>query len=216
VRQKQGLLETADGGTVFLDEIGELPMAIQVKLLRVLEDRRVLRVGGLSARVIDVRFVSATHRDLPAEVEAGRFRQDLYFRLNGITLHVPPLRARPYEIEPLARELARDKELTTEAIAALRAHAWPGNVRELRNVVERAVVLAGDGPIEPRHLRLEKVARSSLKDEKDALEQKRILDALATCGGNQTQAAKMLGIARGTLVARLERYDVTRPRKPKT
>jgi len=170
----------------------------------------------LSARVIDVRFVSATHRDLPAEVEAGRFRQDLYFRLNGITLHVPPLRARPYEIEPLARELARDKELTTEAIAALRAHAWPGNVRELRNVVERAVVLAGDGPIEPRHLRLEKVARSSLKDEKDALEQKRILDALATCGGNQTQAAKMLGIARGTLVARLERYDVTRPRKPKT
>ncbi|TMQ06830.1 MAG: FHA domain-containing protein, partial [Deltaproteobacteria bacterium] len=137
---KPGLLETADGGTVFLDEIGELPDAIQVKLLRVLEDRVVLRVGGIRPTRLDVRFVAATHRDLEAEVERGRFRSDLYYRLSGVTLVVPPLRHRRDEIEPLARTFCEDAAaragrpapaLSPEALAALEGYAWPGNIREL-------------------------------------------------------------------------------------
>jgi DNA-binding NtrC family response regulator len=157
VRSKPGLFETAEKGTVFLDEIGELPLAIQVKLLRVLEDRQVMRVGGLSPRPIDVRFVSATNRDLAGEVQRGTFRQDLYFRLNGIALSIPPLRERRDEIEPLARAFAvsaaasigrSPPAITSEAMAALLNHDWPGNVRELRNAIERAVVLC-DGEICP-------------------------------------------------------------------
>jgi two-component system response regulator AtoC len=160
VTQKRGLLETADGGTVFLDEIGELPLATQVKLLRVIEERKVTRVGGLSPRVLDVRFVAATNRDLEAEVARGAFRQDLFFRLNGVTVVVPPLRERVREIEKLAhafieeasRERGRTPTLTREALAMLEAYSWPGNIRELRNVVERAVLLCGDGDITPRAL----------------------------------------------------------------
>lgn len=157
VRSKPGLFETAEKGTVFLDEIGELPLGIQVKLLRVLEDRQVMRVGGLSPRPIDVRFISATNRDLAAEVQRGTFRQDLYFRLNGIALSIPPLRERRDEIEPLARAFAMSAAasigrgppiITTQAMDALLHHDWPGNVRELRNAIERAVVLC-DGVIRP-------------------------------------------------------------------
>jgi len=157
VRSKPGLFETAEKGTVFLDEIGELPLGIQVKLLRVLEDRQVMRVGGLSPRPIDVRFISATNRDLAAEVQRGTFRQDLYFRLNGIALAIPPLRERCDEIEPLARAFAASAAasigrsppvITREAMDALLRHDWPGNVRELRNAIERAVVLC-DGVIRP-------------------------------------------------------------------
>jgi len=164
VKAKPGLLETAEKGTVFLDEVGELPMNIQVKLLRVLEDRMVMRVGGLTPRPIDVRFVAATNRDLAIEVENGRFRQDLFFRLNGISLRIPPLRERPSEIVPLAAMFAAraaasvGKEppaLDPTANSALEAHRWPGNVRELRNVIERAVVLCPDGLILPEHLLLE-------------------------------------------------------------
>lgn len=157
VRSKPGLFETAEKGTVFLDEVGELPLGIQVKLLRVLEDRQVMRVGGLSPRPIDVRFISATNRDLATEVQRGTFRQDLYFRLNGIALSIPPLRERRDEIEPLALAFAASAAasigrsppiITNQAMMALLRHDWPGNVRELRNAIERAVVLC-EGMIRP-------------------------------------------------------------------
>jgi DNA-binding NtrC family response regulator len=256
VNAKAGLLESADGGTVFLDEIGELTPAIQVKLLRVLEDRKVTRVGGLAPRPVDVRFVAATNRDLEAEVRKGTFRQDLFFRLGGITLTIPPLRERRAEIEPLARffagraaaQLGRTAPpLSRAALDALEKHPWPGNVRELRNVMERAVVLADTEDIAPDHLMLvsprpadapalsgptlisppaapatakpESAAPApagggaGLKAELDALERQRILDALATFAGNQTQAAAALGMSRRTFIARLDEYGIPRPRK---
>ncbi len=165
VRSKPGLFETAEKGTVFLDEIGELPLGIQVKLLRVLEDRQVMRVGGLAPRPIDVRFISATNRDLASEVQRGSFRQDLYFRINGIALSIPPLRERRDEIEPLARAFSVSAAasigrsppvITKQAMAALLRHAWPGNVRELRNAIERAVVLS-DGVILPEDFVIDQV-----------------------------------------------------------
>jgi transcriptional regulator with PAS, ATPase and Fis domain len=158
---KPGLLEGADRGTVFLDEIGELPLAAQAKLLRALEAREVTRVGALRARPLDVRFVAATNRDLCAEVARGSFRDDLYFRLNGVTITVPPLRERTADIEPLARhfvdEFCRQLErprpaLMPSALQRLRWHTWPGNVRELRNVVESAVLHAAGAGIEAHHL----------------------------------------------------------------
>src|SRR5262249_45444280 len=143
IRSKPGLIEAADGGTVFLDEVGDLPLPLQAKLLRVIETREVMRVGALGARPVDVRFVAATNRDLAREVAAQRFREDLYYRLNGVTRTVPPLRERISEIEPLARLFldracerfgAPAMALSPAAIGALERHPWPGNVRELRNV----------------------------------------------------------------------------------
>ncbi|XXT19634.1 sigma 54-interacting transcriptional regulator [Sorangium sp. So ce429] len=172
VRAKPGLLETAEGGTVFLDEIGELPLSIQAKLLRVIEERKVMRVGGLTPTKIDVRFISATHRNLEAEVSRGAFRQDLYFRLNGVTLTIPPLRERPGEVAALAQLFAERtaKELfpseasagavpiSPAALVGLQRHSWPGNIRELRNVIERAVILANGAPIGLEHLLLSPLA----------------------------------------------------------
>ena len=161
---KVGLLQSANGGTVFLDEVGELPLSMQAKLLRVLEECKVRRIGSQEAIELDVRFVAATNRNLEQEVAAGRFRRDLYFRLNGAAITIPPLRKRQSEIEPLALHfIARYSELlgagappqlSEESLRALRSHSWPGNIRELRNVVERAVLLCTSGRIEPRHLQL--------------------------------------------------------------
>ncbi len=161
VQAKQGLLETADGGTLLLDEVAELPLTMQAKLLRVLENREITRVGGLRSRRVDVRIISATNRDLAAQVRAGAFRQDLYFRLNGITLTVPPLRARRSEIAPLAREFIAEAcrragkpalALSDAALSFLEGQSWPGNVRELRNSIERAVTLCTEETIDIRHL----------------------------------------------------------------
>ncbi len=158
---KKGFFEAAHGGTLFLDEVGEMPLSLQAKLLRVLESRKVTPVGSTRAVEVDVRVVAATHRDLPADVRAGRFRQDLYFRLNGMTLNVPPLRERREDVPELARRFAKRvadvmgigvPTFSREAEVALIAHGYPGNVRELRNVVERACALATGPVVEREHL----------------------------------------------------------------
>jgi two-component system, NtrC family, response regulator AtoC len=236
---KLGLLETAQGGTVFLDEIGEMSPAIQVKLLRVLEERKVMRVGGLKPIPIDVRFVAATNRDLEHEIAAGRFRQDLYYRLAGISLVIPPLRERVDEIVPLARAFVATASsqaghapprFDASALELLASYSWPGNIRELRNVVERATLLTTDGVIRPEHLPLEKMratfAPSPTPDGKRQVagleafypgdsERERIISTLEQCRGNQTKAARILGMSRRTLIYRLERYGLPRPRKAK-
>jgi transcriptional regulator with PAS, ATPase and Fis domain len=233
LKTKPGLLETAAGGSIFLDEIGELPPSIQVKLLRVIEERKVLRVGGLQPLPIDVRFIAATNRNLEAEVARGAFRQDLYYRLNGISLVIPPLRERIGEIAALAAEFVREAcrqsgrpapSLSPAALALLRARDWPGNIRELRNVCERAVLLCPGGVIEPEHLSLSDAApepapappRAADPGLSPAAQRQRdeIVDALARCAGNQSRAAKLLGISRKTLVARLDAFGLPRPRKP--
>ena len=302
VNIKPGLFEVADKGTVFLDEIGEMSLSIQAKLLRVLEQRQVLRVGGLSPRSIDVRFLAASHKDLKSEVAAGRFRQDLYFRLNGITVEIPPLRERVSEIEGLCLSFIADAcrrnkrgavpTLSREATSLLARYWWPGNIRELRNIMERAVLFCSGARITAEHLPVERLQRhrvtsvptpaqlssptapprpmarpsypeqrrinddddddddaqtrralrrtrpadlsrarpdhdedvlptlppaartaDSLKEAVSDLERQRIIEALRTCGGNQTKAAEILGISRRTLVNRLDQYDLPRPRK---
>jgi len=174
VRAKAGLLESADTGTAFLDEIGELSLVVQAKLLRVLESRQLTRVGALSSRAVDVRFVAATNRDLKNEVLRGRFREDLFFRLAGVTLSIPPLRERPSEILLLVRELARalsasmDRPTPSFSSAAnlcLQRYRWPGNIRELRNVVEAAVLRCDAGVVEPCDLPPElQVAQTNFTD----------------------------------------------------
>jgi two-component system, NtrC family, response regulator AtoC len=237
VQAKPGLLETAPGGTVFLDEIGELPLPDQASFLRVIETREIWRIGSMRPRKIDVRFICATNRDLEAEVLRRGFRQDLYYRLNGMTLTIPALRERPRDLPLLARafvtSLARGRApaISDAAMATLQAHGWPGNVRELRNAIERALMLC-DGPtILPEHLprpvpfaptdasvafeppAVPPPAPSAPAGDVDD-EHARILAALAECGGNQSRAARQLGISRKVLIARLDRYGVRRPRKP--
>ncbi len=222
---RPGLIEAAHGGTLFLDEVGELPLPLQAKLLRVLEDRQVLRVGAQRARAIDLRFVAATHRDLRAEISSGEFRRDLYYRLNGISLTIPPLRERVVEIGPLASHFltaaspsARQASLSPAVLAALEGHDWPGNVRELRNAIARAALVAGDRPVALDDLPEEVMARrrpspaegTDLRDEIEALERRRIEDALARTQGNQTHAALLLGMPRRTLVLRLKEYGIER------
>jgi two-component system, NtrC family, response regulator AtoC len=243
VAAKPGLLETADGGTMFLDEIGDMPLATQVKLLRVIEDSQLRRVGGLKPRPINVRFIAATNSDIEQQVGRGGFRSDLYFRLNGVTIVIPPLRERIAEIEPLARAFIRRASrrtgaprpaLSAGALEVLRGYSWPGNVRELKNVIERAVLLCGTGPIEADHIALRPTMSALLpltySDESREMptrevpplarprkgspeEQEWILRALEQTNGNQTHAARLLGISRRTLVNRLAEYgDVLRPR----
>jgi len=210
--------------------VGELPLATQAKLLRVIETREVARLGSVRPHRIDVRFIASTNRDLEAEVARGAFRADLYYRLNGITLTIPPLRSRLEEIRPLAetflrqicRDLGRQPPLLPPAsIVHLEAYGWPGNIRELKNVIERAVLLCEGQMLEPQHMPLERSITESQKLTTSAsasaktgrTERERIIEALASCAGNQSRAAKMLGIPRRTFVTKLDAYRIPRPKK---
>ncbi len=214
-KQRRGRFELADGGTLLLDEVGEMSPALQAKLLRVLQERQVVRVGGNATVDVDVRVIAATHRDLRAAVTAGTFREDLFYRLAVVPLHLPPLRERKLDIPALAqhflqqlgRRHARGKvALTPEALLALQAQAWPGNVRELYNCIERAVVL-GNGP----HIAasdLEVAAPKPVPGDQSVnlaeLERDAIARALDQCGGNRRQAADLLGISLRTLQYKLK------------
>ncbi len=282
---KAGLIESTDRGTVFLDEIGELPLGTQAKLLRVLEERTVIRLGATKSKHVDVRFVTATNRDLAREVRAGRFRGDLYYRISGLVVRLPPLRQRRAEIQPLASYFLRqfcvrsnqpEPNLTPDAVEVLCSYDWPGNVRELRNVMERAALLSTDGQINREQVMLEptladdeladatedfeaitkvhmglggrgrmgiptaetrprseptsisesralasvpapisnsKASYRPISERSDESERDRIIRVLEACGGNQTRAAKVLGISRRTLINRLEQFQLPRPKK---
>jgi DNA-binding NtrC family response regulator len=230
IATKQGLFEAADGGVVFLDEVGELALSTQAKLLRVLDERKVMRVGDVTPRPIDVRIVAATNRDLEREVSAGNFRLDLMYRLNAMSIVIPPLRERVLDIEPLARAFLQRiaakmnrpaPALSPAALGLLQRYAWPGNVRELRNVIERAVVLCGGSEITARDLPEDKLLSTFSTSRRSSPteapigddERARIIAALDACAGNQTEAAKLLGISRRTLITRIEKLAVPRPRK---
>jgi tetratricopeptide (TPR) repeat protein len=215
IRGRTGLVEAANGGTLFLDEIGELSEVLQVKLLRVLEESVVRRVGENGPRQVDVRVMSATARDLWAEVEAGRFRRDLYYRLKTVLIRVPSLRERPHDIDPLldyylqlyAERHGIRAELSRQARAALAAYSWPGNVRELKNVMEALVLSSTDGGIIEADQVAEFTADQSsegLKDRIADMERDEIERVMKVCGGNRTKAARMLGISRKTLWQKLK------------
>ncbi len=212
-KAREGKFEAADGGTLFLDEIGNLPAAGQVKLLRVLETGRFARLGGNRERQVRVRVVSATNADLPAMIRDGRFREDLYYRLNAVELKLAPLAERPDDILPLARHfLPEGRRLAADAERALLRHAWPGNVRELRNVVQRAALLSANGDIRADALGLPPVpvpmvSPPSAVDEPDRAA---IEAALARHGGVLAQAAQELGLSRQALYRRLDRLGIRR------
>jgi two-component system, NtrC family, response regulator AtoC len=250
---KVGLFEAADEGTLFLDEVGDMAPSTQTKVLRALESGEVMRLGSSSTRKVDVRFLSAANRDLRKLVASGGFRADLFFRLNGITMTLPPLRNRPDDVLPLAevfleraaRKLRKPPPgLGDEAREALAKHPWPGNVRELRNVIERAVVLCRGEVLKLEHLLLQeselepftvptpattplpsppadepvtlrlplRPVAPELKGKVEEFERAQILEALGKTGGNQTRAAKLLGIARRTLIKKMIRHGIERPR----
>ncbi len=230
IRDKTGLFQEASGGTLFLDEIGELPLALQVKLLRVLQEHMVRPVGGENDEPIDVRLVTATMRDLPAEVAAGRFREDLFYRLNVIALHLPPLRDRRDDIPILVEHfLARTNRklglavsgVTAEAMKLLLHYAWPGNVRELENTVERAIVLCEGDEIGRRDLydrilagedRIRRTLQSgelSIKKTTRVVEEELIRRALKETGGNRTNAAKILEISHRALLYKMKEFGLT-------
>ncbi|MEK6607483.1 MAG: sigma 54-interacting transcriptional regulator [Myxococcota bacterium] len=229
-RRRAGFFEAAAGGTLLLDEVGDLPLETQSTLLRVLDEHAVTRVGGTARLAVDTRVVAATHRDLEAMVRAGSFREDLFFRLAVFVVYVPPLRERRAEILPLARlfceEAAAALGRKPPAVGAdvarlLERHLWPGNVRELRNAVERAVSLSPHDRLAPEALPESIVgasaslvgaaassAGSSMRDRLESVERQGILDALRACGGNQSRAATRLGLSRRALIYKLRKYGL--------
>ena len=207
-RARTGRFEAANGGTLFLDEIGDLPLAGQVKLLRVLETGQFEMLGSSKTRTAQVRILSATNADLPALIREGRFREDLYYRLNVIDIAVPPLAERPADILPLARHfLGEGMLLSEDAVAALQAHDWPGNVRELRNSIERAKLLARERVVAATDLNLPAAVRAVPRESEHF--SKEVLEAsLREAGGNISRAAQSLGLSRQALYRRLERFNL--------
>ncbi|MFZ5890022.1 MAG: sigma-54 interaction domain-containing protein [Myxococcota bacterium] len=245
VQTRQGFFEAANGGSLFLDEVAELPLQTQAKLLRVLECGEFQRLGSVEVRHTKVRLIAATHRDLAGQVKAGRFRNDLFFRLNAATVYIPPLRERPSEILPLARYfLARfdqlngtaPRELSQAACKVLSEHSWPGNIRELRNVIEVAAALCQSSTIDSESLSIgmlesctsafsddvptmpppppgDSWGSSELRSNLLACERYFISRAIQEARGNQTEAAKLLGISRRALTGKLNAHGFERPRK---
>jgi two-component system response regulator AtoC len=226
-RARRGLFAEADGGTLFLDEIGELPMALQAKLLRVLQEEEVRPVGESKARRVDVRVLAATARDLEVEVAAGRFREDLFYRLDVVRVKVPPLRERREDVPLLVDHfLGRTRQLLGKAVRSidddaldrLMSYAWPGNVRELENVLERAAILARSDRLTladlPPNLQAVQADRRgpgrdlSLRRARRALEARLIVEALEATGGNRTHAARLLGISHRALLYKLKEYGL--------
>ena len=223
-RERHGVFEQADGGTLFLDEIGEMPPSMQVKLLRAIQDRAVVRVGGASPRKVDIRLVCATHHDLKAMVEQGRFREDLYYRIHVIHLHVPPLRERQEDIlwlaarflDAMANRNGGRRSLTAEAERALTRYPWPGNVRELQHCLERACVLSlnstlnveslfgTDGPSAPEN----DILRQALSEYLQECERAYIRRALAECEGRIADTAALLGISRKNLWEKMRKLGM--------
>jgi DNA-binding NtrC family response regulator len=230
-QQKRGLLEQADEGTVFLDEIGEMTPAMQAKLLRFLEEKTFRRVGGTADLHVDVRVIAATNRNLEEHVQQGKFRDDLYYRLNVLRVEIPPLRVREndiallaqYFVETFGREFRRPAlSLSHSAEAALRAYAWPGNVRELRNLVERAVLLSEGEMLQPADFESLHTSRAPLGNghgafslpangvQLEEVEKSLVVQALERSGGNQTRAATLLGLHRDQIRYRIEKFGLAK------
>jgi len=221
IRTKPGRFEIAEGGTVFLDEIGELPQSIQVKLLRVLQDRTYVRVGGEEMRRADVRILAATNRHLEEMIQQGKFREDLYYRLNVFPIRLVALRERREDIPALVEHFVLLQEraladLTPDALEYLRGYEFPGNIRELQNLIERACILAGPhGKIERQHFPLERSRTAgdpsdllSLGMSLEQIENRMIREALERAQGNKTKAASLLGISRRALYSRMESHGI--------
>ncbi|MBS3994786.1 MAG: sigma 54-interacting transcriptional regulator, partial [Alkaliphilus sp.] len=226
---KSGIFELADGGTVFLDEIADLQMSMQAKLLRVLQENEIRRVGGETTKKVDVRVVSATNKDLKKMMEEGKFREDLFFRLNVIEINLPPLRERGTDIDLFINKFLTDLSLKTgrkkpaiqiEALNLLRKYKWKGNVRELRNTIEQLFILCNDGVIRvgsiPQYIRdaLKQPVVSALTDSMDLnevvkeIECRTIKKALELTAGNKAAAAKLLNVKRTTLHYKIEQYKL--------
>jgi len=226
---RAGIFESCDGGTLLLDEIGDLPHGLQAKLLRVLEDGQIRRVGGSDSRAVDVRVIAATAKELERAVERHEFREDLFYRLNVVRLHLPPLRERREDIPALvthfarqsAEKLGRPVSLTPRALAALTGHSWHGNVRELRNAIERAAVLSPSGRLDVEDFALAQNGKSNgngvyvpvpgtyeLKPQIEYLERATIGRALEAAGGSRREAAHLLGVSLRTLFYKLRRYSL--------
>jgi two-component system, NtrC family, response regulator len=224
VKQNRGKIEYAEGGTLLLDEVGDLPPPLQVKLLRFLQERVIERVGGRQSIPVEVRVICATHRDLPGLIHVGQFREDLYYRISEITVRIPPLRERDEDVVLVARALlgSLGQQLgktrlgfAPDALQALRTHAWPGNVRELENRLKRAVILCESDQITARDLELDPAAMPAqsfdLRQAREQAERRTIQQALAHAEGNVSLTAELLGVTRPTLYTLLNRYDL----KPK-
>ena len=220
-RDQQGLFDAADGGTLFLDEIGDMPLSLQAKLLRVLQEGEVRPLGSTQTHRVDVRIIAASHRDLPGEVAAGRFREDLFYRLASFPIDLPPLRERGDDLLRLTRHFT-DKTCTflqrgacrwsDDALARLSGHDFPGNVRELKALIERAVLLCDGNELRPEHLNLgppHPQTAQTLRERMDQVERSLVLDCLRRTGGNQSQAARELGLPRRTLLYRMDRLGIS-------
>jgi DNA-binding NtrC family response regulator len=220
VATKPGLFEVADGGTLFIDEIGEMPAALQAKLLRVLEDGSMRRIGSLKERRVDVRLLAATNRNLTDEIRAGRFREDLYYRINVMSLELPPLRRRTDDIPLLVEHILGSRwRIEPEALELLVRYAWPGNVRQLINVLERAKILSDDGTIRVRDFPAEVVRAvatgegqigAALPDDLAAVERAHVVEVLRRERGNKARAARALGVNRRSLYRLVEKFQIRR------